>query len=152
MGPFSIFGPNIVHNPDHQSYGGFGSVLSAGDFDGDGRADLLVGESSWTSQYSSQGAAMLYRWTTSGTWAQVGHYSYSPEANGNYGYAVGWTDINGDGTDELLIGKPGDSTGGVSGQGSVWWLKMTNAGGVASTTRLAYPSLPAQSRFGVALY
>jgi len=88
----------------------FGDVVAgAGDVNGDGFADFVVGEPSFDSQYSRAGSAFLYLGSAFGpslTWSRIGA---SSEKLG--GSVSGAGDVNGDGYDDFLIGSLGFGTG-----------------------------------------
>jgi hypothetical protein len=107
-----------------EAFGGFGSaVSSAGDVDGDGLSDVLVGAVFQDmGGPQDQGRAYVYRgplpagaspiWTASGgsTFANLGH------SLANAG------DVNGDGWNDLVFGLPGyNGTGYRQGQARVYY-------------------------------
>ena len=88
------------------SYGGW-SMANAGDVDGDGADDLLMGAKNWS---SGKGRAYLaYGGLTSGDHAMTGAeylFAYST-SGGQLGYSVaGGGDFDGDGVDDFLLGEP----------------------------------------------
>src|SRR5262249_38386484 len=98
----------------------FGDALAAGDFDGDGVADLAIGEpvldvggfqdsGAVTVLYGSQNrlapnGVSLWHQAVSGVKGLVA-------ANNQYGAALTAGDFNHDGRDDLAIGLPGESSG-----------------------------------------
>ena len=104
------------------------AVASAGDVDGDGRSELLLGSPGFGSPMDSSGAAYLISWpglaaadgtdgaqdgvvslehiaARHGSWKFIGEAPY--DVAGSSVASAG--DFNGDGVADLLIGAPGDS-------------------------------------------
>jgi len=85
-------------------------VALAGDVDGDGYADVLVGAPGFTDGETGEGEAQLYSGSASGLSAAA-TWTHSPnQAGAQFGAAVaGAGDVNGDGFGDVLIGAPGYS-------------------------------------------
>jgi hypothetical protein len=90
------------------------SVGAAGDVNGDGFGDLIVGAPSWWGTPSTGGAAFAYFGSASGLpaapdWMGLGQGTY---VAAQYGLSVGTAgDVNGDGFDELLVGARHETHG-----------------------------------------
>ncbi len=100
-----------------------GSGLAIGDVNGDEALELLVGTPLESSNGACAGAAHLFYGPMSGTYgitdSQAWVYGESAADTAGQGLAIG--DLDGDGWGELLIGAPGEATGG-SGAGAVYVL------------------------------
>jgi hypothetical protein len=102
-----------LSSPNEEPYGQFGSSVSgAGDVNGDGCADIVVGaiqEDPGQSPYNS-GRAYVF----DGQTGTLLHMLVSPneETGGYFGKAVsGSGDVNGDGYDDVVVGAHGEDTG-----------------------------------------
>ncbi len=83
----------------------FGMSLGGGDFNCDGKDDLVVGASGWSNGQTSEGRALVYYGNSSSlnsshAWAIEGQQAYA-----ELGYAVaGVGSVNGDSCDDVLVG------------------------------------------------
>nr|MCU0253129.1 integrin alpha [Acidobacteriota bacterium] len=91
----------------------FGSALAlAGDVDGDGYDDLLVGAPYYDGGQTDEGRAFLYRGGPDGLATTASWSAESNQANARFGLAVGRAgDVNGDGYADLVIGAPAYDNG-----------------------------------------
>lgn len=83
------------------------AVASAGDVNGDGYADIIVGGPQWDGGLAFEGIACLYLGSatdlnTSPSWSKEGN-----QENAQYGFSVSTAgDVNGDGYDDVIVGAP----------------------------------------------
>jgi len=96
----------------NQSGSNFGiSVSGAGDVDGDGYADVIVGSSAYAAGQAGEGAAFVFLGDASGIAdanpATAATQLESNEASASFGSSVsGAGDVNGDGYSEVIVGAP----------------------------------------------
>jgi hypothetical protein len=86
------------------------AIVGAGDVDGDGRGDVLVGAATWLGPTGALGALTrgYVRLISGGDGAVLRQFD-APPAVSNFGAALAsGADFDGDNVDDLLIGAPGD--------------------------------------------
>ncbi|MBA9007275.1 FG-GAP-like repeat-containing protein [Thermomonospora cellulosilytica] len=119
----------IIHQDSPGTAGGtepedaFGNALAAGDFDGDGRADLIAGvRGEDLSTSPAAGAAVVFFGHPQSTLSTDGSIWIDqdvdpmPDANNpedHFGWSVGAADIDGDGRAEAIVGAPKNGPGGI---------------------------------------
>lgn len=111
----------------------FGHTLATGDFDADGRADLVIGIPGMDLGTASEvggvavlsgGALTLHTAGFPNIVAQIWHQGSpgvlgDPEAGDRFGHALAVGDFDGNGADDLAIGVPFEDVGGKANAGAV---------------------------------
>ena len=96
-----------------------GSVASAGDVNGDGFADLIVGVRDGKRAFQKEGAALVYLGSKFGFGSKPDWEYWGGEPNARFGTRVAAAgDVNGDGFADVLVGSP--SCCGSNRLGRVW--------------------------------
>lgn len=108
------------------------AVNDAGDVNGDGFADVIVGAPGASNSLS--GNSYIY----SGATGALLHTGYGAHAGNSFGHSVaGAGDVNGDGVDDFIVGDPDDDSNGEdSGSAYVFtgaggWIIDVRSGGSA---------------------
>ncbi|MEW5741261.1 MAG: VCBS repeat-containing protein [Myxococcota bacterium] len=83
----------------------FGSVMAAGDLDGDGRADLAISAPGDDVTIADSGAVYLYAIGADGP--RPLRAALTGLGRGNFGAALAIADVDGDGDNDLVVGSPG---------------------------------------------
>lgn len=99
------------------------SIASAGDVNGDGYGDVLVGAPTISNSHTREGRAYAFFGSPSGlgnsaTWTAEGNASEA-----RFGYSVATAgDVNGDGFGDIIVGAYGQEDGGIEGGGAFVYL------------------------------
>jgi hypothetical protein len=81
------------------------SVAGAGDVNGDGYSDVIVGAYSYDNGQTNEGAAFIYHGSATGINTTAAAMVESNQANANMGYSTaGAGDVNGDGYSDVIVG------------------------------------------------
>lgn len=107
------------------------AVSTAGDFDGDGFADLAVGADQYNNGEPGEGAVYIHRGLadpmTAGGLAPP--FYFGPGVAGaRLGAGVSAVDVNGDGFSDLLAGAPGYTSNGMNQRGALYLFAGAAAG------------------------
>ena len=99
-----------------QGYEEFGwSVASAGDVNGDGYSDVIVGAHLYDNSFIDEGRAFVYTGSASGLSATPTWIANGNHGNADFGYSVASAgDIDGDGFADIVIGARLDFNGQTS--------------------------------------
>jgi hypothetical protein len=123
------------------------SVSSAGDTDGDGRSEMLVGASQYDNGQNNEGAVFHYR-GTSGWYQTTPAVTFTGGVQGDQlGLSVATADVNGDGYADLVIGEP-QYDNGETNEGRVLVYLGGTVGPSAGATPWSVESNRAGARLG----
>lgn len=118
------------------------SVAGAGDVNGDGRSDVVVGEPYYDASLTDRGRILVFHGT--GVSLALNVTRDGPSSAAHFGYAVSAAgDMNGDGYGEVLAGAPGYSTG----RGRLFGYRG-GAGGIEATATSIFTGTQASARLG----
>ncbi|HQO21285.1 MAG TPA: FG-GAP-like repeat-containing protein [Acidobacteriota bacterium] len=123
------------------------SADSAGDVNGDGYGDVVVGAPAYDNGQTNEGAAFVYYGSVSGLSATPDWTGESNQATANYGNSVSSAgDVNGDGYGDLVVGAP-YYDGGQTNEGRAF-LYLGSASGLSATAGWTGESNQASAYFG----
>lgn len=136
----------------NQSFAGLGSVSTAGDVNGDGFSDVLIGAAGFDNGEDAEGRAYVFHGSPAGPQLQP---SWTAEGNFEgafFGSAVSTTgDVNGDGYADIIIGSSSFSLSELSTEGKVW-VYHGSAQGVEPLPVLEILGPTFEVRFGASVY
>jgi hypothetical protein len=106
------------------------SVATAGDINGDGFSDVIVGAYRYDNDQTDEGRAFVYYGSAAGLSTTAGWTAESNQASAYFGYSVGTAgDINGDGFSETIVGAPRyDNVQTEEGAVFVWYGSASGLG------------------------
>jgi hypothetical protein len=113
------------------------AVGTAGDVNGDGYSDVIVGAPYWEDDVANEGRAWVYLGSASGLLTSHDWHAESNNFTARLGYSVGTAgDVNGDGFSDVIVGAPYYGDGGLSSEGKVWVFHGAGHGGGRGRRRL----------------
>jgi hypothetical protein len=126
------------------------SVASAGDVNGDGFSDVVVGAFGFSNGETSEGGAFLYLGSASGLSSTPSWTAESNQANAALGRCVASAgDVNGDGFSDVVVGASRFSNGEMNEGGA--FLYLGSAAGLSSTPSWTAESNWADAQFGTSV-
>jgi hypothetical protein len=127
-----------------------GSVATAGDVNGDGYADVIVGAFGYDNGQNDEGRAFVYHGSATGLGADPAWTAEPNSANANFGISAATAgDVNGDGFADVVVGAQG-YTNGHSQEGRAY-VYHGSASGLSLAAAWAVESNAAGARFGSAV-
>ena len=136
----------MVESNVNSGYLGY-SVASAGDVNGDGYGDVVVGAHGYSSGETAEGAAFLYLGSATGPSTLASWTAESNQAGAEFGVSVASAgDVNGDGFDDVVVGAR-YFEGGQSDEGAAF-LYLGSAVGLEASASWTAESDQAHAWFG----
>ncbi len=130
------------------------SVAGAGDVDGDGFADVLVGAPHFDNAFVDEGRAFLYRGSPLGLELAPAWTAYGDQDGAQFGVALNSAgDVNGDGFADVVVGAPFFDSGETSGETDegVMYLYRGGPGGLEGAASWSAESNEALALLGDAV-
>jgi hypothetical protein len=146
--PSGLFGSPAWTAEGDQAVATFGySVATAGDVNGDGYSDVIVGAPFFDNDESSEGRAYVYHGSPAGLSPVPNWIAESNQALAALGATVATAgDVNGDGFSDVVVGAPTFDNGVVNEGGA--FVYLGSAGGLAATPAWTAESDQEQAQFG----
>lgn len=128
-----------------------GTSLAVGDLNGDGLADILAGAPDYSNGQSMEGAVQIYYANASGLFASSPNRLIEGEVSGaKFGSSVAIAgDINGDGTNDIVVGAPNASAVNLADEGAIY--VYLNRGGFSASANGSARGAQAGALFGGAV-
>ena len=126
------------------------SVATAGDVNGDGFSDVIVGAYAYDNGQTDEGRAFVYQGSAAGPAATANWTTESDQANAYFGFSVATAgDVNGDGFSDVIVGafRYGN---GQSAEGRAY-VYHGSATGLAATANWTAESNQVNAELGVSV-
>jgi hypothetical protein len=136
----------------NQAGAAFGrSVASAGDVNGDGYADVIIGAHLYSDGESEEGAAFLYLGSASGLSTTPAAILEGKQAGAWFGYSVASAgDVNGDGYGDVIVGAFKYDDNGLQDQGAAL-VYLGSPTGISTTPVTILECHQANASFGISV-
>ncbi|MBL0358637.1 MAG: FG-GAP repeat protein [Chitinophagaceae bacterium] len=126
------------------------AVASAGDVNGDGYSDVLVGAYLYDNGQTDEGRVFIYHGSSAGISATPAVTLESNQANSKFGYSVATAgDVNGDGYSDIIVGAYFYDNGQTD-EGAAF-VYRGSATGINSTVFTTLESNQASASFGISV-
>ena len=149
-------GSGIISTPArtleiNQATSWFGySVSGAGDVNGDGYSDVVVGAYLYDNGHSNEGGAFVYHGSAAGIGATAATVVEGNQVSVNLGYSVSAAgDVNADGYTDLALGAK-EYNNGQNAEGGVY-VNHGSASGISATPAVILESNQAFARLGMSV-
>ena len=126
------------------------SVSSAGDVNGDGYSDVIVGASSYDNSQTDEGVAFVYHGSSSGISTSASTQLEKNQSRANFGLSVSSAgDVNGDGYSDVIVGAR-KYDNGQTDEGAAFVYHGSSSGILTTATTQLEENDP-NSRFGISV-
>ena len=126
------------------------SVGTAGDVNGDGYSDVIVGAEGYDNGQNDEGCAFVYHGSAGGLGLSPAWTAECNQAKAYFGHSVGTAgDVNGDGYSDVIVGADG-YTDGETQEGRAY-VYHGSAGGLAAGAAWVVEGDQAEGYFGISV-
>jgi hypothetical protein len=126
------------------------AVATAGDVNGDGFSDVIVGAPSYDNGQDGEGRAFVYLGSLTGLASSPAWTAEANVLSAQFGYSVGTAgDVNGDGFSDVVIGAPFLTNGSIDEGGA--YVYHGSASGLAANPAWNAEANQASANFGFAV-
>ncbi len=133
----------------NQDFCGFAtSVATAGDVNGDGYSDVVVGAWTYDTPTMDAGRVFVYHGSATGLSTSASRVLSGSESGAYFGRSVSTAgDVNGDGYSDIVVGAPGVDVTPGSDTGR-WYIYLGSASGISATASYASTHTTPEAGYG----